>query len=168
MRTSLILLSFFILSLLLFGQCKKKEPTVDDKTLFSKAMSTGFTYYKNDSSYLATTPASGHSPAYFRVRFNAIAQAALTDSGKLPISSSFPEGSMIVKELYDAPGGDIVLVAIMQKATGNSAAGANWLWGEYYGNGSLGISVSRKGDQCTNCHSQSGNRDYTRTFAFYP
>jgi hypothetical protein len=167
-RTNFVLPLFLTaVSLITFSRCNKKT-TDEDKTLFSKAMNADLTYYKNDSSYLGTTPASGHAPAYFRVKYNAIAAAALSDSGKLPIGGAFPDGSIVVKELYDTPHGPVQLIAIIQKSTGNSLAGANWLWGEYYVDGSPGISITRKGAQCTGCHDDAGNRDYVRSFAFYP
>jgi len=77
------------LSLLLM-QCRKTTET--DKALFERSNTTaGFTYYMNNDSVLPSSSPSAHN-AYFRVRFNSIAYAALTDNGKLPAGGSFPDG----------------------------------------------------------------------------
>ncbi len=167
MKSKTVLTFFAALLLVVFlSQCKKK-PTEADKMLFDKSkVTTGFTYYQNNSSVMASSPQSAHNP-FFRVRFNAVAWAALTDSGRLPAGGSFPEGSLIVKELYDSQTGSLKLLAAMEKSTGNSLAGANWLWGEYKDDGSLGYSVSEKGSGCTGCHASTGNRDYARLFELF-
>ncbi len=147
-------------------QCKKT--TEADKALFNKISSAaGFTYYKNNDSIQASSSASAHNP-FFRVRFNPVAFAALTDSGKLPAGGSFPEGSLIVKELYDSPTGDLQLLAVMEKASGNAAAGSNYLWAEFEADGRAVFSTSKKGDGCISCHSTAGNRDLMRLFELFP
>ncbi len=168
MKTRILLSACIVfLIIFLFSQCKKK-PTEEDKILFDKAkVATGFTYYKNNSTVLASSPQTAHN-AFFRVRFNAIAQAVLTDNGRLPAGGSFPDGSLIVKELYDSQAGSLQLLAVMEKSTGNSLSGANWLWAEYKSDGALGYSISKKGEGCTGCHGTAGNRDYMRLFELFP
>ena len=168
MKTKTLLSTAIVISLLFFfSQCKKKA-TEEDKMLFDKAkVTTGFTYYKNNSTVLASSPQSAHN-AFFRVRFNATARAALTDSGRLPAGGSFPDGSLIVKELYDSQSGSLQLLAVMEKATGNSLSGANWLWAEYKDDGALVYSISKKGEGCTGCHGSAGSRDYMRLFELFP
>lgn len=165
-----ILLMLFVCSglVILLSQCKK-EPTADDTELFNKGLSTnGYTYYKNNTGYLNSSAESGHkSSPFFKVRFNDIAQAALNDSGRLPAGGSFPDGSVVVKELYNAQNGELSVLAVMEKSASNSLAGNGWLWGEYYADGSLGFSVSKKGSSCTGCHS-TNDRDYIRLFEIYP
>jgi hypothetical protein len=167
MKKEFLVTMFILVSLVIsLSQCKKL--TEEDRALFDKSKTTtGFTYYKGDDTILPSSPQSAHN-AFFRVRFNATAQAALTDNGKLPAGGAFPDGSLIVKELYDSQTGGLALLAIMEKATGNSSAGANWLWAEYKPDGKLGYSVSKKGSGCTGCHSTTGHRDYMRLFELFP
>lgn len=166
MKQKTITVLFFMLCAGLLMQCKK-EPTGLDKELLDRSKATtGFTYYKNDNTIMHSSPQSAHN-AFFRVRFNAIAQAALTDNGKLPVDSVFPEGSLIVKELYDTQNGALKILAVSEKATGNSASGANWLWAEYTGDGKVSYSVQKNGSGCTGCHSTDA-RDYSRLFNLFP
>lgn len=147
-------------------QCKKTTET--DTALYDRSKSaSGFTYYKNSDSIRVSSSPSAHNP-YFRVRFNSIAQAALTDNGKLPAGGSFPDGSLIVKELYDAPGGSLQLLAIMEKTSSNSASGNGYLWAEFDQDGKAVFSTSKKGNGCISCHSNSGNRDLARLFELFP
>jgi hypothetical protein len=167
MRITTIATSVLLLaSVALLTQCKKNAEGAD-KVLFDKSNTTiGFTYYKSSTTVLPSSNLGGHNKP-FRVRFNAIAQAALTDNGKLPAGGSFPEGSLIVKEIYDAGGNNLQLLAIMEKATGNSAAGAGWLWAEYNPDSKVVISVEDKGSACVSCHSID-DRDYGRLYELFP
>ncbi|MBP6731198.1 MAG: cytochrome P460 family protein, partial [Chitinophagales bacterium] len=150
---------------LILSQCKKATP--EDEVQYNKAVNTtGFTYYQNSNSYLPSSSASGHGEPYFRVRFNQIAYTALTDSGRLPTGSVFPEGSIVVKELYDNSNGALKLIAIMEKTASNSLAANGWLWSEYKADGKLVVSVNDKGTACTGCHS-TNSRDYARLFDLF-
>jgi len=167
MKTTTIATSLLLIaSITLLTQCKKNAEGAD-KVLFDKSNTTsGFTFYKNNSSVLPTSNQGGHNEP-FRVRFNAIAQAALTDNGKLPAGGSFPEGSLIVKEQYDANGSTVKLLAVMEKATTNSASGAGWIWAKYSPDGKVIISIDDKGSACINCHSTNA-RDYGRLYELFP
>lgn len=164
--TCLFVLSSF---LLLMTQCnKEEEATGTDKDLFDEAtVTSGFTFYKNNPIVWLSSQQSGHKP-YMRVKFNAVAQAALDSTGKLPVGGSFPDGSLIVKELYDSPNGAIRLLAIMKKSSTDPNAGQGWLWGEYGADGSVAFSVEKKGSGCISCHGQGDSRDYTRVFGLFP
>lgn len=165
MRTKLTLTLFLFSTLLMLTMCNKA--TDEDKALFARSATTeGFTWYKGDDAKLVSTIPGAHN-TYVRTRFNAVAQAALTDSGKLPVGGSFPEGSLIVKESYDADN-NFTVFAIMEKAPNNSAAGEGWLWAEYDADGKAvhGINKSNKG--CINCHNDSGNRDFMLFFDRFP
>ena len=115
MKQKTIAVLFFMLCAGLLMQCKKEATGLDKELLDRSKATTGFTYYKNDNTIKASSPQSAHN-AFFRVRFNAIAQAALTDNGKLPVDSVFPEGSLIVKELYDTQNGALKILAVSEKA----------------------------------------------------
>ena len=101
------------------------------------------------------------------MKYNATAIAAMTDSGRLPSGSFFPMGSLIVKELFDAPTGPVSAYAIMRKVPGNTNAEGGWLWGEYYADGRVVHNVAQKGDGCISCHS-TNSRDYNRVFDLFP
>ncbi len=155
-------------------QCKKDEskpttPASDpNKDLFAEANATGnYKYYKNSSTILASSPGSGH-PNFMRVRFNTIAQGALGVDGKLPSGGTFPEGSVIVKEVFSANDATTVTSwAVMKKtSTGNSANG--YVWGEYKTDGAVVYSITNKGANCAGCHAAAGNRDMVRLFEQFP
>jgi len=167
MKTKYLILTAFSFILFL-SQCKDEEEIAvgPDKELFDEATAaTGFSFYKNDTLVVASSQATGHKP-FMRVRFNAIAQAALDSTGKLPSGASFPNGSLIVKDLYDSQTGPIALYAIMKKDSTNANAGVNWLWAEIGPDEKVAISVTDKGAICIGCHSTS-SRDYTRIFDLF-
>ncbi len=143
---------------------------ITDAALFAESSTTnGFTYYKNNNTILPTSGPSAHN-AFFRVRFNAIAFAALTDNGKLPVGGTFPEGSLIVKELHNNASGTAETgIAIMKKNTGDPNANENgWVWAEYFGDANTGLKVNTKGTGCNGCHSGPDNRDKVRLFHLFP
>jgi len=154
---------------LLLMQCHKDNTITSeiDTALFAKAQSlNGFTYYKGTDSIYASSPQSAHK-AFFRVRFNATAQAALTDNGKLPAGASFPEGSLIVKELHnDSLGTQLAGYAVMEKLATDTNQQHGWVWAEYKLNGT-GYTLSQKGGICTSCHS-TNSRDDVRLFNLFP
>lgn len=156
--------------ILILTQCHKENtsPAVSetDQQLYAKATGAGFTYYKNDTTVHASSPQSAHA-AFFRVRFNNIAYAALTDSGKLPPGGSFPTGSLIVKELHtDSTAGNILAYAVMEKQPSDTNTANGWLWAEYLSPTS-GTLLKSKGSICTNCHS-TNSRDMVRVFNLFP
>jgi len=142
--------------------CTKKEgknPSLayTDYALLDSCQQPYHFYYKNDP----TTLLSGaHGPhGTFKLRFNATAFKALTDGGKLPVGASFPEGSLIIKDIYQ--GSDLTLYAFMYKTSGS------WLWGEIKPNRTVLYGVKGNPTVCNGCHSQSGNRDLAVSFNFY-
>lgn len=169
MQHRLIYLCMVLISLLLV-QCHKEKAIANaetDTALFAKAqLLSGFTYYKGTDSIYRSSPQSAHK-AFFRVRFNAIAQAALTDHGKLPVGASFPEGSLIVKELQnDSLGTQPAGYAIMEKLAADTNQQQGWVWAEYNLTGT-GYTVGQKGGICTSCHNMNV-RDDVRLFNLFP
>jgi phage-related tail fiber protein len=153
--------------MLLFGHCNKEEIAAGaDKILLEEASaSTGFTYYRNNTGLLAGSQNIPHK-AFFKVRFNAVAQSALDSMGKLPASAVFPQGSLIVKELYDSESAPLSLYAIMKKDSADGNAASGWMWAEIRPDEKVVVSVTKKGASCVNCHSMNA-RDYTRIFDIY-
>jgi hypothetical protein len=162
-----------LLSLIVFAfACSKEEMKEVEKTSMSSESIfediikvQNYTFYQGDSSVVPSSPQSAHS-AYFRVRFNAIAAGALIDNGKLPTNGTFPEGSVIVKDLYNTQTGNLALYAVMKKASNDVNSKNGWLWAEYYPNGQVIYKIANKGGGCVSCHS-TNQRDYIRLFDLF-
>jgi len=148
-----------------FSSCKKDEddtpaPSTPQTSLFDLTKSnSGYLYYQSGALLPGTSPSPHGS---FKLRFNDIAQAALDTAGKLPTGSSFPENSLIVKELFT--NGTLELLAIMRKKPTDGNAGSGWVWAEYKPDGTEVYSESKKGAACISCHSSTKNRDLLKTF----
>ena len=155
-----ILITITIVSL---QSCLKDHIQTDiDKLLYTELLQSGFTYYHNGE-VLAGAAASPHGS--FKLRFNAIAKSALDNTGALPKGSSFPNGSVIVKEI--TTGSSIELYAVMKKDSTNIFAASGWLWAELQPNGSAAYSAVKRGGECLGCHSEIPNRNLVRTFDFH-
>ncbi|CAN5537748.1 hypothetical protein BH11BAC2_BH11BAC2_03070 [soil metagenome] len=164
MKNYLTITTILIIFIVFSQSCKKKDEASPDadKMLFSLVGESGYTYYVGTPSI---TPGVGNSPHGFeRVRFNAIAQAALDATGKLPVGSTFPTGSVIVKEIYSSATGVINQYAVMKKDPSSSVAGNGYEWAEFNPDGSNTFTTGNKGVGCISCHSGAGNRDLVRTF----
>ena len=145
----------------IFQSCETDKTTDADIQLFNELSASGYTYYQ--SGFILS--AAGNSPhGSFQLRFNDIAQTALDSLGELPPSGSFPNGSIIVKEIKAQNQGSTTLYAVMKKDPSNVNANNGWVWAEYDPDGSTVISLSTQGSSCVGCHSQTPNRDFTRTF----
>jgi hypothetical protein len=154
---------FGLTGILLIISCRKNEVTPTDTDLYNEIMDTAnFTYSK-----LTPTIVKGlaNSPrGWERIRFNKITFSALDNNGRLPRGSSFPEGSIIVKEAYTASNGSLYQYAVMKKDKKNKYEKKGWLWMEIETNGVASYAVSMKGKKCINCHTHPDNIDATRTF----
>ena len=160
MKKSLHASAVIILMILVIQSCKKdKADPETDSVLFSEINSNGFTYYQNGDVLSGAAPSPHGS---FKLRFNSIAAAALNSSGELPVGSSFPTGSILVKEVIS--GNSISLYAVMKKDPSHPNAGSGWVWGEYNIDGTALFSTGKKGNGCVSCHGESPNRNLVRTF----
>jgi len=106
---------------------------------------------------------SAHRP-FVRTSLNTTAISVL-QGGKLPAGTTFPNGSVVFKEVR-TNGGATVTYAIMYKSADSRLAGNGWLWAEINPNGSVGYSISNRGAACTGCHSleRGPQNDSVRTF----
>ena len=111
---------------------------------------TGWTYYKNRPDTLLRSTASGHAEARLRTRFNALAATMLDAGGKVRAGASFPDSSLIVKELII--GTTLSRYAVMMKMRSSTNAGGGWLWAYYAPDGSTQISITARGGSCVACH----------------
>ncbi|MGQ0767271.1 MAG: hypothetical protein ACT4OZ_16605 [Gemmatimonadota bacterium] len=113
--------------------------------------SAGWTWYKNRGDTLLRSAGSGHAEARLRTRFNAIAATQLGSDGKVRAGASFPDSSLIVKELII--GGALNRYAVMMKLRSSSLSGGGWLWAYYAPDGSTQIGITGRGGSCVGCHS---------------
>ncbi len=159
LTTSLLL----ILCISIVSSCKKdeEEERKANKDLYCDINSGGATYYVGTQ---VITEGLGGAHGFIKVRYNNIAASALDSTGKLPVGGTFPNGSVVVKEIYSSLSGGLNLYAIMKKETSNENAGSGWLWGEYKPGGEVVFSAAKKGNGCISCHSLPDNRDLNRVF----
>lgn len=114
--------------------------------------SAGWTWYRNRPDTLLRSVQSGHAESRLRTRFNAHAATQLDATGKVRAGASFPDSSLIVKELI--VGGTLSRYAVMYKLRGSGLAGAGgWLWAYYAPDGSAQIGIGGRGSACVTCHS---------------
>ncbi len=149
--------------------CKKDEPAegIDLELLNMAEEITGFTWYKNADTWLAKSSGSGHNYTGLRTRYNSIAATQLDGDGKVMANASFPEGSLVVKEL--ANGTLAERYAILYKRSDNEHADANgWVWGYVNADGTVATTAEDKGAICTGCHLQPDNIDYMLMNKFFP
>jgi hypothetical protein len=168
--TTITVLSFFLFSILTINSCKKdNESGGTDSELYEMAKETGgFTWFKNSSSLLNKSSGSGHPQPFLRTRYNSIASSKLDSNGKIMMGATFPEGSLIVKELYDNST-TLGRYAILYKKSGSSDADAKgWVWGYINADGGVAEAASKKGSSCISCHSQADNIDYMLMNKYFP
>ncbi|MFN0152267.1 MAG: hypothetical protein ACKVU1_16305 [bacterium] len=124
----------------------------------------GYTLFPNADSVVAgrLNGSEAHGPLV-RVSLNAKAASALVD-GKLPVDGSFPDSSIVFKELRS--GTTPTYYAIMYKDRDNPLAANGWVWGEYRTSGSIVGSVMNGANGCAACHmrEQGPANDLVRTF----
>ncbi|MBN4082097.1 cytochrome P460 family protein [bacterium AH-315-B15] len=158
--------SFFLVLALLLSSCNKAKGT--DADLLAMAKETGsLIWFKNDAAILDKSAGSAHPQPQLRTGYNSTAASMLDADYRVQEGITFPDGSLIVKELYD--GGTIDRWAILYKQSSNENADLNgWVWGYINGNESVAAPSEDKGQSCITCHSQAGNIDMTLMNKFYP
>lgn len=162
-----------ILVLLIFLACKKEvfdTVVVDnpattqiadqEKTLYNLSKSdSGYTYYRNGDTLSGIAP-SPHGE--FKLRFNSIAKSVLDTNNELPVGGTFPENSMVIKEVYRSD--ELSLIITIQKQSNDPNAANGWLWVEFDTTGKVVHSITKKGKGCIGCHNTDANRDLLKTF----
>ena len=95
-------ITFYLLLTLILAvviqSCKKDKMKNNDKDLYAEISENSYVYYQNGKLLNGVSPSPHGS---FKLRFNAVALAALDSLGELPKGASFPTGSMLVKEVYE-------------------------------------------------------------------
>ena len=165
-----LVLSILFIGLFIISSCNKDdEATGTDKELYEMAkVTTGFTWYKFSDAKLDRSAASGHPQPFLRTRYNSVAATQLDSIGKIKTDAVFPEGSLVVKELFDNST-TIGRYAVLYKNSSNEDADANgWVWGYIDADGSVAEPASKKGSGCSGCHSQAGNIEYMLMNVYFP
>ena len=140
-------------------------PILSDAELFRHITQvdpfTSYTLFPAVDSIAAGTTTAHQS--LVRVSLNAKAMFALQNDS-LPAGSRFPDRSIIFKQII--VNGRTTLYAVIFKDSNNPLSGNGWLWAEFDPNGTAFISLTRKGVNCTPCHSleQGMRHDFVRTF----
>ncbi|MBK7946161.1 MAG: cytochrome P460 family protein [Flavobacteriales bacterium] len=125
-------------------------------------------WYKFSNALLPRSSGSGHFESLLRTRFNSVAAAQLDTLGKVEEGTVFPEGSLIVKELWPNASG-LGTYAVMLKRSGDAAADENgWVWGYIRDNGEVRQTAVNRGAACKGCHAGPGNINGTLMNAAYP
>ena len=140
----------------LFAHVTQSEP-FDSYTLFPNV----------DSVTSGTLNGSTAHQPLVRVSMNPSALATLKNH-KLPSGGSFPDGSIILKQII--AGGQTVLLTIIYKDHSNVLAGNGWLWAEYQPDGTVAFSIDNRGSGCVDCHmrEEGPQNDFVRTFERQP
>ncbi len=123
-----------------------------------------YMYYTNNPAIIPTSEETERAHDNFmRTRFNKTAASVLDSSGRLPKGASFPDSSIIVKEIYsDKSQASPDILAVMVKLRGAENSAKDWLWAEFSPTGEVEYSLSKNGKVCVSCH-KPGN-DYVRLF----
>ena len=167
------IVSFIVLASMFVSSCEENtdeggmDPTADE-VLFAQVTQgdpfTSYTLFPNADSVTSGTlnGSTAHQPLV-RVSMNATAFNTLRGD-TLPLGSSFPNGSVVFKEIINS--GQTTLYAVMRKDSANAFSGNGWLWAEYYPDGRVAISVEGRGNACITCHSleEGIQNDLVRTF----
>jgi len=143
--------------------------TNSDELLLKKSNdSSSHVWYKKTNLLLNKSVESGHTQPYLRVRYNTVAATQLDAENKVKEGAVFPEGSLIVKELWDASK-KLTLLAIMYKDHTNKDSDAEgWVWTYIEPNGTVKSPASGKGSGCVSCHHTPGSIDGTLMNKYLP
>jgi hypothetical protein len=157
-----------IATLVFFG-CGKTKAKTEHEAIFAKVKSLeGYVFYKNSSELLLKGNGSGHSNPKLATRYNSIAATMLNTEGKVIEGSVFPQGSLIVKDLYDV-NDKFDRYSIMYKdSTSKYKDERGWVWAEFKPNGKARYSIHKIGKACISCHNQAGNIEYSLMQKVHP
>lgn len=149
--------------------CKNDPPDGIDKQLYDLGRKTdGFVWYKNSSEQLNSSSLSGHAEPKQRTRYNQIAATVLDSNYKIMENAVFPDGSLIVKELYKSNGNLSTYAMLYKKSSQAEADQDGWVWGYFEDDGDVRSPASDKGTSCRGCHSQTGAIDFNLMNVAHP
>ena len=138
---------------------------MSDATLYAAVRGdSSWTFYKRSATPI-TRSSQPHPESRALVRYNARAATQLDAAGKVRSGASFPDSSIIVKELSN--GSTLATYAVMMKLSGSASAGpGGWIWAEFGPTGTVKFPTASRGSACTSCH--VAGTDYTRMNDSHP
>ena len=159
-----------IASILLVTSCTHESDgiAVDAELLERARTNEAAVWYKFNDTLLPRSSGSGHSQALLRTRFNAKAATVLDSLGKVLPDTLFPEGSLIVKELWDDANSLNRYAMLLKRSSDPAADPDGWVWGYILSNGTVATSAADQGVACRTCHGQSGQIDRTLMNHYFP
>ena len=160
-------LLFFVLSLVIIS-CKKTPKGIDGEIFELSEETVGFVWYKNSEAFLPKSSGSGHDFPFLKTRFNSIASTQLDNNRKVIDTAVFPEGSVIVKELFDDKEKFKRYASLWKNSASPYADSDGWVWGYIDAKGKVIESAENKGVSCIGCHNQTGNIDKVLMNKFFP
>lgn len=123
--------------------------------------SSNYVWYKFSDQLILSGSGSGHTESLLRTKYSPLASTVLDQNGKVIADTSFPVGSVIIKELHSSPT-TLSTYAVMYKQPGHKDADIyGWVWGYLYKDGSVREPASNKGKACNGCHNGQGSIDFT-------
>ena len=140
-------------------------PAVSDAELYLRSQpDASWTYFKRSAIPIKRS-SSAHTESHALVRYNALAATQLDAAGRVRAGASFPDSSIIVKELSN--GTTVSTYAVMMKLRGAASAGYNgWTWAEFGPTGAVKYQTKGRGAACSTCHAPG--IDYTRMNDSHP
>lgn len=141
-----------VLVFLLSLSCRK--PKGNDKEIYQIVQNKLDFKYIRLGDFIPTNAASGHTQPFYRTRLNSIAWSVWNGQTPLSANTKFPEGSVIIKDLYEVTSGNPELYAVMEKKDGV------WRWAEFNRKGKVVVSSEKGIDKCQGCHTTG--IDFTR------
>lgn len=167
-RSTLIWASFSLAIVAITLQACKKEAQGIDLDLLNMARETnGFVWYKNSDTWLPASTGTGHNYSSLRTRYNSTAATQLDANGKVEVNASFPDGSLIVKELSNGTSAERYAI-LYKRSDSEHADSRGWVWGYVNEDGTVATTAEEKGAICTGCHLQPDNIDYMLMNKFFP
>ena len=150
--------------------CKHEAGTAPlDAELYQMALnSSGSVWYKNSPDLLPRSTGSGHSEAFLRTRFNGVAATALDSLYRVVADTTFPPGSLIVKELWSDANTLGSYAVLLKRPESEAADAGGWVWGYLRANGEVRAPALDRGAACRTCHTQDGEIDATLMNLYFP
>lgn len=155
-KTGFLSLLFFSI---IFQACQKRKIKNLEEEIYDDFSKGSYSYYQGG---VILSPAGPSPHGDFKLKYNSVAATVLDSNGELPTGGTFPNGSILVKEVYSS--GAINLYAVMKKDTESKFAANGWIWIEYSTDGKTVFSAKKKGDGCISCHSSGTARDQVKTY----
>jgi hypothetical protein len=170
MRSSTLLFCAVLLLVALTGGCKHEPDTstLDLELLDLARNAEGHTWYRSTDALLNRTSGSGHTEAFLRTRYNAIAATVLDSNARVLQDTVFPSGSLIVKELWESSSTLGTYAVMLKRPEDASADASGWVWGYIRSNGEVRHSALDGGAVCISCHTQPGHIDATLMNVAFP